>query len=106
MAFWLNIYYIVVLAWGIYYFFKSFWLPWSICDGWWNTKFCRDAFLKCKTYNETMEYVYNTTMDSINDTMKQRFMDTVAKEWYENNTDWKFCENKSSYATPTKEFWE
>ena len=42
MAFWLNTYYIVVLAWAIFYLWHSFAfeLPWATCGNWWNTPQC------------------------------------------------------------------
>ncbi|KAF0297222.1 Sodium- and chloride-dependent GABA transporter 2 [Amphibalanus amphitrite] len=42
ISFLLNIYYIVILAWGLLYMFHSFQspLPWATCDNWWNTELC------------------------------------------------------------------
>ncbi|XP_028809571.1 sodium- and chloride-dependent GABA transporter 2-like [Denticeps clupeoides] len=41
----LNIYYIVVLAWGLFYFFSSFRSPlaWTTCSNEWNTFHCRSS---------------------------------------------------------------
>uniref|UniRef100_A0A8C8IXY8 Transporter n=1 Tax=Oncorhynchus tshawytscha TaxID=74940 RepID=A0A8C8IXY8_ONCTS len=48
----LNIYYIVILAWGLYYLFQCFQpeLPWAKCNQPWNTARCvEDTFRKNKT---------------------------------------------------------
>jgi len=46
MACWLNVYYIVVLAWGLYYFYSSWTsdLPWRECTNEWNTENCRNPY--------------------------------------------------------------
>ncbi|KAG7280868.1 hypothetical protein CRUP_010850 [Coryphaenoides rupestris] len=46
IVFFCNTYYIMVLAWGFYYFIKSFssTLPWSTCDNPWNTPSCIEIF--------------------------------------------------------------
>lgn len=48
----LNIYYIVILAWGLYYLFQCFQpeLPWAKCKQPWNTEHCvEDTVRKNKT---------------------------------------------------------
>lgn len=44
----LNIYYIVILAWGLYYLFQSFHpeLPWASCKNAWNTENCIEDTLR------------------------------------------------------------
>ncbi|XP_048462621.1 sodium- and chloride-dependent taurine transporter-like [Rhincodon typus] len=56
----LNVYYIVILAWGLYYLFQTFQseLPWATCGHTWNTKNCIEDRLRknislCVTCNGT-----------------------------------------------------
>jgi len=53
-AAWLNVFYIVVLAWAIYYLVASMSteLPWASCEHSWNTPSCRSYLHVC---NETVE---------------------------------------------------
>lgn len=44
----LNIYYIIILAWAMYYLFQSFQseLPWAKCNHSWNTPHCLEDTLR------------------------------------------------------------
>ncbi|KAM4675418.1 sodium- and chloride-dependent GABA transporter 2-like isoform 1-T2 [Discoglossus pictus] len=52
----LNFYYIVVLAWALFYLFNSFTsdLPWASCNNWWNTENCLDFHKDNSTQNVTL----------------------------------------------------
>jgi len=44
IAFYVDFYYNVIIAWSLRYFFSSFstMLPWTTCDNPWNTPLCRE----------------------------------------------------------------
>ncbi|XP_047037404.1 sodium- and chloride-dependent GABA transporter 1 [Helicoverpa zea] len=46
MSCWMNVYYIVILAWAIFYFFMSMRsdVPWRNCDNYWNTATCVNPY--------------------------------------------------------------
>uniref|UniRef100_A0A5S6QXS4 Transporter n=1 Tax=Trichuris muris TaxID=70415 RepID=A0A5S6QXS4_TRIMR len=95
-AFWLNIYYIVVLAWAILYFFNSFYdLPWRYCNNWWNTENCMPDY-GCRSLNDTMKAFYNTSEVTIE---QQNTFNVSAL-----GADWLICRDNASSAV--REFWE
>ncbi|XP_064011729.1 sodium- and chloride-dependent GABA transporter 2 isoform X3 [Pogoniulus pusillus] len=53
----LNFYYIIVLAWALFYLFSSFTidLPWGSCDHEWNTENCMELHKANSTFNVTSE---------------------------------------------------
>lgn len=55
MAFWLNCFYIVVLAWAMYYIYASIAyddVPWRKCDNPWNSILCKSEYEIAHDYNE------------------------------------------------------
>lgn len=67
MAFWLNSFYIVVLAWAMYYMYSSFnWdVPWRNCGNPWNTANCitNDAIKSSVNYCKRLIEEPNSIID-------------------------------------------
>ncbi|VDI36215.1 solute carrier family 6 (neurotransmitter transporter, GABA) member 1 [Mytilus galloprovincialis] len=66
MAAWLNCYYIVILAWAVYYLFRSFTsiLPWSTCDNEWNTASCIAKYQKLANCTNGTTWTVGMNMSS------------------------------------------
>ncbi|XP_071134419.1 sodium- and chloride-dependent GABA transporter 1-like isoform X2 [Mytilus edulis] len=66
MAAWLNCYYIVILAWAVYYLFRSFTsiLPWSTCDNEWNTASCIAKYQKLANCTNGTSWTVGMNMSS------------------------------------------
>ncbi len=100
IAFWLNVYYVVVLAWALFYLFsvvRGGWnVPWASCDHAWNTPTCRSEYVRCYTINETIQHFFNTT--DVTSWHLDSFEHSVAPD------NWTHC--GYNYTSPVKEFWE
>ncbi|CAI4223495.1 unnamed protein product [Auanema sp. JU1783] len=106
MAFWLNIYYIVVLAWALCYLVNSIRVddnvPWRNCDNPWNTAHCRSEYeqIPCDSNRSIAQYfnVKVLTAEHLHEYKKSRFIGP--KE------NWTFCsESDLAVQSPVKEFW-
>jgi solute carrier family 6 GABA transporter-like protein 6/8/11/12/13 len=92
VAFFLNIYYVVILAWAFYYIFASFTaiLPWATCDNEWNTVNC-SIFLNNTAENVT-SYGGNVT--------------SFAQNGSSNLSDVILTSTTFKGVDPVTEFWE
>uniref|UniRef100_A0A672M2I5 Transporter n=1 Tax=Sinocyclocheilus grahami TaxID=75366 RepID=A0A672M2I5_SINGR len=75
----LNIYYIVVLAWALFYLFNSFWstLPWTSCDNYWNTVNCHNisvTYTGLHRPDTDWSFLYNETDKHDNYSMSHRML--------------------------------
>ncbi|XP_075526905.1 sodium- and chloride-dependent GABA transporter [Dermacentor variabilis] len=77
MSFWLNSYYIVVLAWSLYYIYSALSsdVPWRSCDNWWNTQNCRSEY---EPFNCSLQRPGGACPDP-------RFIRSPVKEYWEGN---------------------
>ncbi|VEL23544.1 unnamed protein product [Protopolystoma xenopodis] len=133
MAFWLSIYYIVVLAYAFYYIGQSFTfgpLPWSLCNQTWNTICCspnasayscitRTVLLPNRTEVLRRVPIQAENLSSVSDLTQKLMISTNSLEatmspsvinWNETMEmfpeEANFCQQCSQWEMPVVEFWE
>lgn len=87
MSCWMNVYYIVILAWAIFYFFMSLRsdVPWRTCNNYWNTPSCVNAYersnLSCwDQYYNTSATTRMCSVNHLNFSVKE-LTDPVKEFW-------------------------
>ncbi|XP_024083915.1 sodium- and chloride-dependent GABA transporter 1 isoform X2 [Cimex lectularius] len=87
MSCWMNVYYIVILAWAIFYFFMSmrYDVPWRTCNNYWNTKFCVNTYernqLDC--WPAVMKGDFSTFCNINNQSVAVKDLTDPVKEFWE-----------------------
>ncbi|CAK1546755.1 unnamed protein product [Leptosia nina] len=84
MSCWMNVYYIVILAWAIFYFFMSMRsdVPWRNCDNYWNTETCVNPYdRKNLTCWSSMDMTTYCTLNGKN--ISKAILSDPVKEFWE-----------------------
>ncbi|CAH4036668.1 sodium- and chloride-dependent GABA transporter 1 [Pieris brassicae] len=84
MSCWMNVYYIVILAWAIFYFFMSMRsdVPWRDCDNYWNTDTCVNPYdRKNLTCWSSMDMTTYCTLNGKN--ISKALLSDPVKEFWE-----------------------
>lgn len=81
----LNIYYIVILGWALFYMFASFSseLPWSRCGNEWNTPNCVDAFSAAEKASTTINATVMPNMSTVPTAIATAAKVSASEEYWE-----------------------
>ncbi|XP_033224528.1 sodium- and chloride-dependent GABA transporter 1-like [Belonocnema kinseyi] len=95
---WTNIYYIIILAWALFYFLVSLRadVPWRTCDNTWNTRYCITPTerLKTRCWIESTDTICATRIGNMSHTLlKDPVKEFWDKEYLKN------CEQKQHFYT-------
>jgi len=81
----LNIYYIVILGWALFYMFASFSseLPWSRCGNEWNTPNCVDVFSAAEKANTMINATVMPNMSTVPTAISTAAKVSASEEYWE-----------------------